>query len=293
MHWILSFAAHQANYLRDTIWWPQEHFERRNGPLVQLWEQTAVFRRETHGLFVSSSIIDDVDFPKSTGDTLKGHLAFSRGPTDMRLQPHSVVVGGTRVTRVPIEPGPQVVSLELRSPRAGVGTAWMRTGVVAPPTLASMKTGELAVSTPVLVDPPKSGEIPVNDPERATQRVLPTVVFNRIPRLGVYWETYGAAAGDTIDITIRIDRRIATGVADRVGQRLGITDRKDGGISVRWREPHPDRGVTTVPGRIPIQGRNVSLDISSLADGEYTVTISVSRPGGTPVLSTRDFYIMS
>lgn len=156
-----------------------------------------------------------------------------------------------------------------------------------------MQPGEIAISAPVLVDPPKPGELPVNDPDRALDRLLPTVVFNRIPRLGVYWETYGVAAGDTIDVTIRIDRRVVAGVADRVGQRLGISERKDGGISVRWREPHPDRGVSTVPGRIPIQGRNVSLDVSSLADGEYTLTVIVARPGQASVSSTRDFYILS
>jgi hypothetical protein len=156
-----------------------------------------------------------------------------------------------------------------------------------------MLAGEIAISPPVLLRAPADGQTPETNPAEALDLMFGSTVFSTMGRVGVYWETYGVDKGDTVDVTLRVaPLRAPQGLLHRLGARLGIVASDPGGIAVTWREPSPERAVTTFPGAHPIQARNVTLDLSRLAPGDYTLAVSVARPAGVPVSAVRDFTIL-
>ena len=87
----------------------------------------------------------------------------------------------------------------------------------------------------------------------------------RSSRVGIYWETYGVAVGDTVDVAVSIDKPgNAPGLLRRLLGRVGMGDVSGGGVSVRWREPAEGRRVTTIAGPVPIQGRSITLGLGQL-----------------------------
>jgi hypothetical protein len=91
----------------------------------------------------------------------------------------------------------------------------------------------------------------------------------------VYWETYGIAQRDSVDITVTVQQR-------------------GGGnspVATTWSEPQPGHFVRNVPGAVPIQMRSVVINIGALPVGPYTLEMSVKKRGGVAVRSSRDFTI--
>jgi hypothetical protein len=110
-------------------------------------------------------------------------------------------------------------------------------------------------------------------------------------RVGVFWETYGFAATDSVTITLQLQRRNGRALS-RIGVALRVTSDKGAAVRASWNEPSPsDRGRSEVVGRIPVIGRSVTLDISTLPSGEYTLEVSVVKKGERPVASRREFRI--
>ena len=187
---------------------------------------------------------------------------------------------------------PQLVSLELHSARTGAAVR-SRYGIAPPPPLNAMRPGELALSQPVLLRPTPPEEIPPSDPTRALPLMMGSDIFTPAAQLGVYWETYGAAPGDTLDLAIRIERRVGPpGFFRRVGISVGLVTAGSTGVAVGWREPRQGNDASVIPGIVPIVGRNVTLDLSSLGAGTYSLTVTVKRPGGMPITSQRDFWLV-
>ena len=187
---------------------------------------------------------------------------------------------------------PQIIGVEYPQ-TLGKPSARTRFGITPPATLATMAAGEIAISPPVLLRAPAEGETPETNPAEALDLMFGSTVFSTMGRVGVYWETYGVDRGDTVDVTLRVaPQRAPQGLLRRLGTRLGILASASDGIAVTWREPLPGRVVTTLPGAHPIQARNVTLDLSRLTAGDYTVSVSVARPGGSPISAARDFSIL-
>ncbi len=290
--WVVSQHADEYANPSDTLWWPVEHYDRVAGPMVQLWHQAGLFRRDTAVLFAMGADLVPSRFDDMVGDTLKGALVFSTGPDSMRVEPRGGITGYGAVFRAMVPVRPQLVSLELfgHHPRGVV--ARDRFGIEPPPALATMAAGDVAISMPVLIRPLDADEVLPNDPDVVLSRMFGSAVLHDPKRIGLYWETYGIKNGDTVDVGIRLERREdAPGTIRRIGFMLGIGQRTDGGISVGWREPDPGRIVATIPGRIPVQGRSVSLDVSGVAAGDYSLIVTINRPGSVPVTGAREFWI--
>jgi hypothetical protein len=113
-----------------------------------------------------------------------------------------------------------------------------------------------------------------------------------LQRVGVYWETYGIAANDSVDVAVKIDRLGTPSMLRRLGNALHVADRVDGSATVSWKEPQPAAATTTIPGPVPIQGRNVTIDLSRLVPDKYSVTVIVSRGGGQIASASREFEIV-
>jgi hypothetical protein len=142
-----------------------------------------------------------------------------------------------------------------------------------------MRPGEIAVSDPLLFQPSDGTEPLPDGPDAAIARMLTTTRLRGVRRLGLYWESYGVAAGDTVDVAVRLERRDGTGLLRRLAARLHMLSERDGAVAVRWREPQPGRAAARViDGPVPVQSRSLVLDVSGLPPGSYWLDVSVARP---------------
>jgi hypothetical protein len=113
----------------------------------------------------------------------------------------------------------------------------------------------------------------------------------RGPKVGVYWETYGYAPGDSVDVAVVISRHETLSKMRRLGMALRVAHDINGSVAVRWGEPQSGHSSWDIPGIVPIQARSVRVDLSRLEPGHYTVQIVVGRKGGVPVTSSREFIL--
>jgi hypothetical protein len=108
-----------------------------------------------------------------------------------------------------------------------------------------------------------------------------------VRRFGVYWESYGFAQGDTVDVEVRIERHDRPGALRRLTTALRVTDPRNGVVVVRWREPQPGRAARVLGGPVPVLARSLVLDVSRLPAGDYWLDVAVGRPGQTSARSRR------
>jgi hypothetical protein len=117
--------------------------------------------------------------------------------------------------------------------------------------------------------------------------------LNNPEQIGVYWEAYGIAATDTADIAIRWERiEEAPGLLRRIGTQLGVALQPDAGVTIGWREAGRGDAFWNSAGRIPIQGRAVTVDISDLSAGAYNLSITIQRPNGSTATESRRFSVI-
>jgi hypothetical protein len=291
--WVLSVRSDRWLNPDDTLWWPQEHFARSTA-LMQLTEgQTALFRRNDAAMFAHAANLDPKRFDGVVGDTLTGALVFSRGPGDYVTSTKGAIVGYSAVFRSMTAPGPQLASLELTGRRRQGLTVRTRFGFSAPPTLRSMKSGEIAISDIALVRPMDSGDLS-NDPAVTLTRMFGTTELRGQKKLGVFWETYGLLPQDTIEFSFRIERHEpSANVLRRFGFAIGIGLRRDAGVTYAWKEPRPDKSLLIVPGAVPTVARTLTVDISTLEPGPWMISITVKRPGQPEVEARREFMVLA
>ncbi len=273
-----------------SIWWPNEHFARTT-PIVQPNAQIALLRREHDALLAvaSSFLPTDVGWPKT--DSLVVHLFTTTSPDSVvekramqRLQP-------TTVVQSPLPSHPMVVSLELTSPRPRTAISRVRFGAVPPKPLTDMKVGDIDISRGTILRPVEAGAEPPSDPAAALADMAGSTTV-RVGRIGIYWETYGIGPGDTVDVSVSVSRPRERSTLGELGSLVGLGGPKTEGLTIAWREPSSDHNVTTIPGRIPIQGRELTLDLSHIEPGYWTLTVSVARPGKPAVSRDHEFRIV-
>lgn len=107
----------------------------------------------------------------------------------------------------------------------------------------------------------------------------------------MYWETYGWAAGDSVDVAVVITRKESLSKLRRLGMLMRVASSPNGSVAVRWGEPQPGHSSWTIPGVVPIQARSIRVDLSRIEPGHYMVTVFVNKHGSTapPITSSRDF----
>ena len=270
-----------------TAWWPIEHFRTRRR-LVQLPEgQHALMRRET-GIRVASTIT--LDHPMlRTGAALDVMMVSSPDPSRVDSVARRAIRAGTiGVMQGMIASAPTMIAVEA----VGTGTrevdARARFGVVPPPTLQSMRVGEIAVSEPVLLDV-QNGKVNVDAPsDSLLDQMLNTVHLNsRTRRVGVYWETYGVAATDTVTISVRVATDDRLSAVRRLGMALNLAENPNREVVQSWTEPDPRRGSKTVDGRVPVGSHAIVLNLGLLQPDSYVLEVSVVRRDGTTATGRR------
>ena len=160
-----------------------------------------------------------------------------------------------------------------------------RFGITPPAPLSALKPGEAAISDPVLI---ATAENVATAPKARSTRcsARPSCAARRS---GVYWETYGYGPGDSVDVAFIITRTEKLSAFRRLGMKLRVAHDINGSVAVRWSEPQAGHDSWTIPSKVPIQARVVTLDLSQLEPGHYSVQVLASRAGGIPVTASRDF----
>ena len=61
--------------------------------------------------------------------------------------------------------------------------------------------------------------------------------------------------------------------------KLRVAHDINGSVAVRWSEPQAGHDSWTIPSKVPIQARVVTLDLSQLEPGHYSVQVQAGRKG--------------
>jgi len=266
-------------------WWPAEHYARAGGGIVQLPEQTVMLRRDDDVLLATASELRHQG-AAFRADTTAAVLVRTTAPHDVKKLPHQTFRNETSIVltgHIPAKPA--IVGTELPAARRGELSARTRLGVVPPAPLTALRPGETAISDPVLI---ATDDAPPPGPDGALERMLGSTHV-RGPKVGVYWETYGYAPGDSVDVAVVIARHEPPSKIRRLGMLLHVAHDLNGSVAVRWGEPQAGHSAWTVPGVVPIQARSIRIDLSRVEPGHYSVQVLVGRRGGVPVSSSRDF----
>ena len=277
----------------DLLWWPQEHYAPPH-PLVQLADQQFAFlRRQTEPLLAFATNLGEADLRRRPRDSVQATLVASSGPGAIALVARKRVGAASRLVFLEsVGARAIVVGVEVAAGRDSESAARTRFGVEPPRPLELMTTDERAISQPILLAAPLSVDALPNDADGAVPLMLgSTTLPEGTLRFGVYWETYGFTAADTLDITLRVQRTTPLSPLQRAGVATGLAGNPDAPVRVSWREPDAGHRVRTVSGPVPIQMRSIVLDISTLSPGEWVLEVSAGTPGATPVRSTREFTV--
>lgn len=266
-------------------WWPAEHYARDGGWIVQLPDQTVMLRRDHDVLLATASQLSG-PAEKLRNRSAAGVLVRSTEPHKVEKLAHQTFVNKDAIVitgHLPVMPA--VIGTEIVGEHKGDISARTRFGVTPPAPLSALKPGEAAISDPVLI---ASDDAPPTSPEQAIERMLgaPRV---RAAKLGVYWETYGFAPEDSVDVAVVITRKEPIGKMRRLGMLLRLAQNPNGSVAMRWKEPQTGRNTWLIPGVVPIQARSIQLDLTQIEPGHYAVQALVGRRGAIPITSSRDF----
>lgn len=285
--WELNMPLLKENSEPVLQWWPNEHYAPSRGNIVQLSDQTAMLRRDFDVMIATASELRYERRPIQA-DTAAAVLVRTTSPDSIQILPRRATRNATALVltgRIPSSPA--VIGTEVLAPRGELSLR-TRFGITPPAALSALKPGEAAVSEPVLLATAESS----NGPEGALAQMLGSTAV-RSKKIGVYWETYGYAPGDSVDIALVITRTEKLSVFRKLGMKLRVAHDINGSVGVRWSEPQAGHDSWTIPSRVPIQARVVALDLAQLEPGHYSVQVQASRRGelGLPVTATRDFVI--
>ena len=296
--WQLNMPAIKENDEAVAQWWPNEHYAPGRGNIAQLSDQTVMLRRDDDVLLATAA---DLRFNGKAinVDTAAAALVRTTAPDSIeRLKRHAVRNATSIVLRAHIPAGSAVVGAEVLAPR-GATSVRTRFGITPPATLSALKPGEAAISEPVLIGTTESA----TSAEGALDQMLGSSVV-KARKIGVYWETYGYAAGDSVDVALIIARTEKLSTFRRIGMKLRIAHDINGSIAMRWSEPQAGHDSWTIPSKVPIQARVVTLDLSQLEPGQYTVQVQAGKKGavvapakdgepnaGLPLTASRSFVV--
>jgi len=282
-----NLAGELSDGALDPDWWPYEHMSMPRR-LVQLPEgQTALFRRQSQILLATSHQLQHPVLRDST--RLDVMLLTSAAPNHVDSLDQRVARGGeTVVLQSPITPGPRIVAVEAM----GIGTtrvdARMRYGIMPPPPLNAMGPREIAISDPAMIDV-QNDTVNMDLPDESLlDHLLGTTILGaRQRRIGLYWETYGVSATDTVSVTVSMASDQDISSLRRLGMALNLASDPTRSLQVRWTEPTSIRNTRTLTGPVPVQLRSLVLNLSQLAPGPYMLTVSIEKPGSGIASSRR------
>jgi hypothetical protein len=182
---------------------------------------------------------------------------------------------------------PGLVAFEILADSGGLAGARSRVGVREVPTLAALGANTCALTEPALLD----GNL-VADANEPFAGLLGHTTLERPTRVGVAWESYGFAPGDTVTVAVRLASADALSALRRAGMALRVADDPRVSVTMQWQEPNPARAGRVVPGTRPIVYRNVQLDVRQLRRGRYVLEVEMQSARCGSVTSQRELTVV-
>jgi hypothetical protein len=278
----------------DDGWWPIEHFAR-DGTLSPLDYQEVVVRRATGPVVAVATEVPTSLVPDQLLHSYTAGLVAMRTPTDTaRRRSQHLNADSRRIAlTVDAHPGLQIVSAEvLDVDRDSAPAGRARFSIDAPPGLGALLSRDIDVSEAGLFAAPDTGLALPRSFDEGVARMLPTSDLHNVKRLGVFFEIYGVAPGEPVDLTLRVVQEDRPGFLRRIGGRLGIADAGQASILMHWRDNYS--GIVSsasMIGSVPVQWRSIVIDLSQVKSGHYALEIGAARPGESPVVSRRQLTI--
>ncbi|MCC6242932.1 MAG: hypothetical protein IT353_08825 [Gemmatimonadaceae bacterium] len=301
--WQLVTDNWQTTAPRNTsfdAWWPREHAASATQLTALPAGQDVQWRRDSTVLYAIA-----VNVPRTENDRreLDAVLVTSTGPTDVRAVTQVRAANGKPIrASANLAAVPQMIGIEARVPSrpqrgAGndsvTGEGWLRArfGLIPPPALNDMAARSLAISSPVFVTLADSTADVPTIPERVIADMASSLTFERSMRVGVYWEAYGFAVGDTIDVRLTIARDESSSGVRRAGERLGLVGERRDSVVIAWREPDQRSGMRVPTELMTTTSRAVALALRELPLGAYRLLIEMRLPDGRSARSERAFQL--
>ena len=275
----------------DDDWWPREHYARDRSAITELpMGQTVMLRRGDSTRFVWAGELDSAARGRTIEPGRQAVLFESRSVGAVRTVASFALRGGADViVDAPLAPGRALIGVEVPGDSAHAAARSRYSIDIAPP-LTSLH-GARAVSDALLFDP-GDDETPRAGPEQAIARMYPSTTFRHPKHVGVYWEGYGFASTDTLDLTVRVAREDRPNVFMRTIHVLGIGTSDGYEVGIRWREvPGGSAAIQHVEKGVPFQSRSIVLDVSQLEPGKYLLQLEMSQQGAAVVTSERHFEV--
>jgi hypothetical protein len=274
----------------EQLWWPREHLQL-SAPLVQLAApQVAVLRRESSSIIAAAVQLPADGAGYRAGEKI-GDVALVASP-----QPDSVIVvaqhdgiaGNTVALFGNVPFGRALIGVEFTShtPRS---SGRVRFGQEIAPPLDRLKPGETAISQPVLLARPTERGAPRLDCIVALMATTATV--KRTEPFGVYWETYGFPASDTLTIAIWIERHTPESLLRKVATSLNLVEDQNTPIVIKWTAAPGAPDDLIIEGPVRVVGRQLRIDASHLAAGTYWLDVAAQVRGSPPVRGRREIVV--
>jgi hypothetical protein len=279
----------------ENDFWPREHANRLSGPVLDLPEQLVIFRRDNDALLAVGLDVPQKFFKPGVRTPYDAAIIAARDANDRWVPSReSIVLDGTGTTILtsPLATRAQVISAELAPADGADGLAVRARRAVLPPApLSVLPTGETAISDPLFFRPLDGGDVP-DDARTAIGRMFGGLTFSE-KRLGVFWETYGIAPTDTVEIRVRIIGNDRPGFFRRLGTSARILQSTEGGMAITWRELRVSRPeAVSWAGDVPIVARSIVVDVSRLRPGRYTLEVGVAKRATATAMTRREITIV-
>lgn len=271
-------------------WWPQEHtyYPTRLGKLGT--GQDVMWRRDTaiaYQLNVDDALknLDRTSTAASKSVLMGGENAV----TTKQIAQTALVEGQTLRLRSDLASKPIVLSAEILPRTLLEGAMRRRYAVKPPPTLRDMKAGDVALSEPLLMRlPNRTVPVPIDQPT-VLRYMAGTLTFTRDEPVAIYWESYGFAPGDTVQVDLKFRSDNSQNAAQRMLGAVGIGGNRDS-VSIKWTEPDPGHAAVFMSGARPVIGRSVGVDLSALEGGTYVLSIEMRK--GTSITARSERRIV-
>ncbi len=275
-------------------WFPQELWDPPV-PMIALHRGQAVTLRRQDGAHHAAVVrLDANGLRRPAGGAIEQvRVLSSPSPnTVVRRGVQRAVVQRPFVARADLPPEPTLLGVEFdHDPRSGAPAGVGRWGVVPPLPLRVLPAGRYDISVPVLIAPPDAPRAARGDPDAALPTMLDGHHFTSGSRIGVYWETYGIAPGDTVELAFWVERVTPQTPLRQLGVALRVATDLNTPVAVSWREPDSGRSSFVFGEGVPIVARAIALDLSSLTTGAYRLEVAVARPGEPAVRGRTEIHI--
>ncbi len=285
--------GHDSPSVNAPLWFPVEHFAPL-APLVLLPEgQTAMLRRQQTILLGTATLLDVALLRRGAERPVSDiTLHVAQAPDSVRMVARADgETGRPVVLTAEIDPRPSVIGVELSSSGSRWPAARARYGVRPPAALDAMPPGSIATSAPVLLRVPGGVQQLPSTPEGALHWMYGTTTLRSGEPLGVYWETYGIAPDEPVELAVWIQRVTRQNPLRRLGISLNIATDRNTPVAVHWTEARLGATGTDLGGPVRIIGRSIVLDVGRLPAGDYVIEVAARARDAEAVRGQRYFTV--